>query len=100
MKSHNVHIGLRRYHYAHGKSTHTKEVDPPVRVPHNFKVKRPAAFDSYWFMSGLSTDTEFVFINAITLKRVIRTAADGWTREDADSFSLWLSRFPVLSLPF
>lgn len=62
------------------------EVSPaPASIPHNLPTI-PRQSRGVWFLSGISTDTEFVFINATTFGKVVKTAAEGWTREDADTF--------------
>lgn len=57
----------------------------PASIPHNLPTI-PAASRGQWFMSALSTDDEFVFINATSFRKEIRTLADGWTRQDAEAF--------------
>jgi hypothetical protein len=73
------------------RAYYTTEVDPPQRIFHNLRTI-PSRAKNLWFLSDLSTDTKFVFLNAARGIRVIRTAAEGWTREDADTFHLWLMR--------
>lgn len=66
------------------------EVSPvAASIPHNYKTL-PRHARGLWFMSAISTDTEFVFVHATTLKKRILRAEDGWTRADAESFHTML----------
>lgn len=55
-----------------------------MKIPHNLPVR--AHNKSRWFMSAISSDTEFVFIDPTSVSKVVRTVADGWTLADAESF--------------
>lgn len=64
-----------------------------MKIPHNLPVRarRPR-----WFLSHLRTNTEFVFVNPASFGKAVRTAADGWTRADAESFNQNLTCPPLL----
>lgn len=67
------------------------EISPaPVSIPHNLPV-HVADNKSRWFLSGISTEDTFVFINPTRFAKATRTVADGWTKEDADSFTAYFN---------
>lgn len=75
------------------------EISPvAISIPHNLPVHH-ADNKSRWFLSGISTDTEFVFLNPARYAKVIRTAADGWTKEDADSFTSYFNGYDYARIP-
>lgn len=66
-------------------------------IPHNVATAPRGAFrgnrPSDWYLCAGSGVLSFVFLNAVTGQRIIKTPEDGWTREDADSFHQWLMRW-------
>jgi hypothetical protein len=68
------------------------EVSPrPASIPHNLPTI-PRESRGQWFLSAISTDTEFVFINSTRIEKVVRFAEDGWTLASAFEFSELLNR--------
>jgi hypothetical protein len=60
--------------------------DRPASIPHNLPTI-PRASRGVWFLSGASTAHEFIFIHSTRLAKVVKTAADGWTKDDALTFA-------------
>ena len=63
----------------------------PASIPHNHPTI-PRDLQGVWFLSAVSTDTEFVFVHSTRIEKVVRYAADGWTLTTAHEFSALLNR--------
>lgn len=51
---------------------------------HNLKFE--TRYSPRWYLGACSTKDTFVFFSPDSAKEFVRTVADGWTIEDAESF--------------
>jgi len=63
-------------------------------VKHNLKTR---GFRPRWYLCAASTATQFIFLNSDTIQEVIKTPADGWSEDDAESFHNYLMGWETVS---